>query len=136
MAGEQLAQRNKDKLFRGKKISELKALDTREFAKLVKARPRRAILRNYDVVEAFVSKCEQQAANNRPIKTQDRALVVVPAMVGKAIGIHNGKEFMKVEITEEMLGHRLGEFAMTRKSVKHGAAGIGATKSSSSQSVK
>jgi small subunit ribosomal protein S19 len=136
MAGEQLAQRNKDKLFRGKKIDELKALDTREFAKLVKARPRRAILRNYDVVEQFVTKCEEQSSKNRPIKTHDRALVVVPALVGKTIGVHNGKEFVKVEITEEMLGHRLGEFALTRRTVKHGAAGIGSTKSSSAQSVK
>lgn len=136
MAVEQLAQRNKDKLFRGMKISELKNLDTREFAKLVKARARRAILRNYDIVEQFVEKCKDKSLKNRPIKTHNRELVVVPGMVGKNIGIHNGKEFVKVEITEEMLGHRLGEFALTRKSVKHGAAGIGATKSSSSQSVK
>ncbi|MDP2947370.1 MAG: ribosomal protein S19 family protein, partial [Nanoarchaeota archaeon] len=52
------------------------------------------------------------------------------------IGVHNGKEFVRVDINEEMLGHRLGEFAMTRKPTKHGAAGVGATKSSASRSVK
>jgi small subunit ribosomal protein S19 len=136
MVKEQMQRKSKDKTFRGKTIEELKTLDTREFAKLIKSRPRRALLRNYDKVEKFIVKCEERTQKNRPIKTQDRELVIVPKMVGKAIGIHNGKEFIKVDIVEEMLGHRLGEFAITRKVVKHGAAGIGATKSSSSQSVK
>jgi small subunit ribosomal protein S19 len=45
--------------------------------------------------------------------------VVVPKMIGKTIHVHNGKEFLKIEIVDEMLGHRLGEFAMTRKIAKH-----------------
>jgi small subunit ribosomal protein S19 len=136
MAGEKLAQRSKDKFYRGKKADELRALDTREFAKLVKSRARRAILRNYDVIEAFVNKCEEKTLKKRPIKTHDRSLVIVPAMVGKTIGVYNGHEFIRVNVTEEMLGHRLGEFSATRKSTKHGAAGVGATKSSASRSVK
>lgn len=128
--------RNKDKFYRGKNVEELKKKDIREFAKLIKSRPRRAILRKYDIVEKFVRKCEELSERKRPIKTHDRAMVIVPAMVGKTIGIHNGKEFFPVLITEEMLGHRLGEFALTRKNVKHGAAGVGATKGSASLSVK
>jgi small subunit ribosomal protein S19 len=54
-------------------------------------------------------------------------------MIGKTIGIYNGKEFLRVIITEEMLGHRLGEFSMTRKIAKHTKMGIGASKSTSSQ---
>lgn len=57
-------------------------------------------------------------------------------MVGMIINIHNGKEFTQVKIVEDMLAHRLGEFAITRKEIKHGAPGIGATKSSASMSVK
>ena len=133
---EGLAIRNKEKNYRGKKTEELKVMDTREFAKLVKSRPRRAIMRNYDVIEKFVRKCAERTVKNRPIKTHNRALVIVPKMIGLTIGVHNGKEFMMVNINEEMLGHRLGEFAMTRKSVKHGAAGVGATKGSSALSVK
>ena len=133
---EEMAKRSKEKFFRGVNVNELKALDTREFAKMVKSRPRRALLRNYDVIEAFVKKCEEKAAKKKPIKTHNRSLVVVPAMVGKTIGVYNGKEFIRVDVVEEMLGHRLGEFAMTRKSTKHGAAGVGATKSSASRSVK
>jgi len=128
--------RNKDKFYRGKNVGDLKNVDVREFAKLVKSRARRAILRKYDVVEKFARKCEELSAKNKPIKTHNRDMVIVPTMVGKTIGIHNGKEFFPVLITEEMLGHRLGEFALTRKNVKHGAAGIGATKGSSALSVK
>ena len=51
-------------------------------------------------------------------------------------GIHNGKEFVMIKITEEMLGHRLGEFAATRKKVAHSSPGIGATRSSASLSVR
>jgi small subunit ribosomal protein S19 len=133
---EQLAQRSRDKFYRGKKEEELKVLDTREFAKLAKARPRRAILRNFDVIEQFVEKCEKRSGKNRPIKTHNRALVIVPAMLGKRIGVYNGKEYINVDIVVEMLGHRLGEFSPTRKPTKHGSAGVGATKSSASRSVK
>ena len=49
-------------------------------------------------------------------------------MVGLKINVHNGKEFTPVDVSIEMLGHRLGEFSVTRSKVKHGAAGIGATR--------
>ena len=54
------------------------------------------------------------------IKTWDRACTITPKMVGFTIGVHNGKEHVQVFITEEMVGHRLGEFALTRKFIKHG----------------
>ena len=54
----------------------------------------------------------------------------MPKLVGYTIGIYNGKTFNDVAITADMIGHRLGEFSMTRMKVIHGAAGIGATKSS------
>ena len=123
MEQEILTKKSKDKFFRGKNTEELKSIDTREFAKLVKSRARRTILRNYDVIEAFVKKCEIKDSKNRPIKTHDRTLVIVPKMIGKTIGVYNGKEFLKVVITEEMLGHRLGEFSMTRKIAKHTSIG-------------
>ena len=123
MAQEALVKKSKEKFFRGKNTEELKSVDTREFAKLVKSRARRSILRNYDVIEAFVKKCELKASKNRPIKTHDRTIVIVPKLIGKTIGVYNGKEFLKVVITEEMLGHRLGEFSMTRKIAKHTSVG-------------
>lgn len=125
---EELVKKNKDKFFRGKNIKELNAIDTREFAKLVKSRARRTILRNYDIIEAFVAKCERNISKNKAIRTHDRTIVVVPRMIGKTIGVYNGKEFLKVVVVEEMLGHRLGEFAMTRKIAKHTSADRGGKK--------
>ena len=59
MAVEQLQIKSKDKFYRGKNVEELKKMDTREFAKLVKARARRTLLRNYDIIESFITKCER-----------------------------------------------------------------------------
>ena len=126
----------KVKLWQGKTIEEWQKLDTREFAKFLKSRQRRAVLRNYDFIGQFVKKCDKKVAKGKQIKTHYREMVIIPAMVGWAISVHSGKEYFPVKITEEMLGHRLGEFAMTRKKVTHGAPGIGATKSSSAMSVK
>ena len=126
----------KEKLFRGKTIEELKQLDTREFTKYLNARERRSVKKNFNVIEEFVKRANKKIAKKKAIKTHNRALVIVPAFVGMKISIHNGKSFVPINITMEMLGHRLGEFAVTRKNVKHGAAGVGATKSSSSLSVK
>jgi len=127
---EELRKKSKEKYFRGKNVEELKSLDTREFAKLVKASERRAILRNFDVVEQFVRRCNKKILKNKLIKTHNRSLVIVPALLGKSIGVYNGREFVKVLITEEMLGHRLGEFSATRKIAKHTSVGFGASKSS------
>ncbi|NMB92216.1 MAG: 30S ribosomal protein S19 [Parcubacteria group bacterium] len=55
-----------------------------------------------------------------PIKTYSRASVIVPQMVGFVFAVHNGKTFINVEVREEMVGHRLGEFSSTRKFIKHG----------------
>jgi small subunit ribosomal protein S19 len=57
-------------------------------------------------------------------------MIILPEMVGVTILIHNGKEFTPVEITPQMIGHYLGEFAITNKPVKHGSPGIGASRSS------
>jgi len=55
-----------------------------------------------------------------PIKTWSRDSVITPAMVGFVFAVHNGKDFIEVEVREEMVGHRLGEFSITRKFIKHG----------------
>jgi small subunit ribosomal protein S19 len=126
----------KEFYYRGKTLAELKALDTREFAKHLGADSRRSVLRHFDKIEKFIKKCREQAERNKPIRTHLRDLVVVPNMIGYVIHIHNGKEFIKIEMIPEMIGHRLGEFSQTRRKVEHGAPGIGATKSSASLSVK
>ena len=62
----------------------------------------------------------KRAADAGVIRTWSRDSVVAPEMVGFKFGIHNGKEHVEVLLTEEMVGHRLGEFAPTRKFTKHG----------------
>lgn len=54
------------------------------------------------------------------VKTWSRASMISPEMVGFVFGVHNGKAFIEVRPTEEMVGHRLGEFSPTRKFVRHG----------------
>jgi small subunit ribosomal protein S19 len=55
-----------------------------------------------------------------PVKTWARASTITPDMVGFIIAVHNGKQHIPVSITENMVGHKLGEFAPTRKFVRHG----------------
>jgi len=54
------------------------------------------------------------------IKTWSRGSEISPEMIGFTFDVHNGKSFIPVKVTEEMTGHRLGEFAPTRKFIKHG----------------
>lgn len=58
--------------------------------------------------------------SNEPIKTWARSSEISPEMVGFIFNVHNGKDFIEVRVTEDMIGHRLGEFAPTRKFVRHG----------------
>ena len=62
----------------------------------------------------------KEIGQRKPIKTWSRACVISPEMLGVTFGVHNGKEFVPVFITEEMVGHRLGEFSLTRKFIRHG----------------
>jgi len=128
--------KKKEFTYRGKSLEEINKLDIREFAKFIASRERITLMKNSDEVEKFVTKANKYVEKGKQIRTHKRALIIVPAMVGMTIYVHNGKDFEQVRILPEMLGHRLGEFALTRKVVKHGAAGIGATKSSASRSVK
>ncbi len=71
----------------------------------------------------LMKKVETARASNdkRPIKTWSRRSVIVPDMVGLTIAVHNGRDHMPVFITENMVGHKLGEFAMTRTFRGHAA---------------
>jgi len=67
----------------------------------------------------------KKIAGKRPeavgvVKTWSRAAEISPEMVGFKFGVHNGREHIEVLVSEEMVGHRLGEFSPTRKFIKHG----------------
>jgi small subunit ribosomal protein S19 len=127
---EEVIVKSKELFYRGKNVEDLKKLDVREVAKYLPSRSRRSVLRNFQPIEKFISRCEKKIARKKKIRTHLRDIVIVPKLVGMIIGIYNGKEFHDVTITHNMIGHRLGEFSLTRTKVSHGAPGIGATKSS------
>ncbi len=123
----------KEFAYRGKGIEELKKMSIKEFAQLLPARQRRSLLRGMNEQN---KKLLEDARTGKNVRTHCRDMVIVPEIVGKAIKVYNGKEFVPVMVIAEMLGHYLGEFAQTRKKVVHHAPGIGATKSSAALSVK
>ena len=86
--------------------------------------------------QKLLKKVKKQKPEDGPIKTWARDSMISPEMIGYTFLVHNGKDFIPVKVVEEMVGHRLGEFALTRKPVKHSAPGVGATRSSAFLSVK
>ena len=64
------------------------------------------------------------------LKTHVRDMIILPDMIGLSISVHNGKEFSAIHIRPEMIGHYLGEYAITNKRVQHGSPGVGSSRSS------
>ncbi|MEC7990266.1 MAG: 30S ribosomal protein S19 [Pseudomonadota bacterium] len=83
----------------------------------------RSLFKGPFVDSHLLKKVETAAANNerRPIKTWSRRSMVMPEMVGLTIAIHNGRQHVPVLINEDMVGHKLGEFAPTRTYRGHAA---------------
>ncbi len=109
-------------------------MDLSQFAVLAPARMRRSIKRGF--TEAQKTLLKRIDDGDKSIETHCRDMIIIPKMIGLTLKIHNGKEFVPVIITIEMLGHYLGEFSYTRKPVTHSAAGIGATRSSKAVSAR
>jgi small subunit ribosomal protein S19 len=115
-------------LYRGKTLEDLQKLSLEEFAKILTSRERRALLRGFSAKEKkFLEKLRK---SSKPVRTHLRELVIIPEMAGKKVMVHTGKDWQSFEIKPEMIGHRLGEYALTRKRVMHSAPGVGATRSS------
>lgn len=126
-------------LYRGKKLEELKSMSIEAFIALVPSRQRRCIKRMLAAKEEdprLKLYKRIMKKSGRKIKTHLREFVIFPTMVGLTVGVHNGKEFKDITITEKMLGHLLGEFAGTRTFQQHSAPGIGASRSTKFVSVR
>ncbi len=117
-------------VYRGYGFEDLRDMSLEEFANLLPSKERRHILRGLSEGERKLLKKVKEAEEGEVIKTHAREMVILPEMVGLTIQVHSGKEFVPVEIQPRMIGHRLGEFVLTRKLVKHGIPGVGATRSS------
>lgn len=126
----------KEFMYRGHDLSSLQGMSMDEFINLLPSRQRRSLQRGLTPEQRILlekMRKAQEAARKgeeATIKTHVRDMVILPEMVGAKIAVHNGKEFVPMEIRQEMIGHYLGEFAITNKPVRHGTPGIGASRSS------
>ncbi len=122
--------------YRGYTFDQLQSMSMDEFINLLPSRQRRTLHRGLTPEQRTLlekirkAKEVNRKGGNMIVKTHVRDMVVLPEMVGLTILVHNGKDFVAVEIKPEMIGHYLGEFAITNKPVKHGTPGIGASRSS------
>ena len=117
----------------GLTAEELEKLPTDKLFKLLTARARRSLKRGInDGKRKLIDEIkEAKAGNNKnTIKTHLRDLIILPYMVGVTVNVFSGKEFMPITISNEMIGHYLGEYVITNKRVTHGAPGVGSSRSS------
>ena len=128
------ARRKKEFTYRGNTMEELLKMPLADIIELLPARARRSYIRGLNPEqEAFMTKIRN---TDGPVRTHRREIFILPEFVGKTVYIYNGKEFQQVEIKPEMIGHSLGEFALTRKSIRHSGLGVGATRSSKFMPLK
>ncbi|HUJ84193.1 MAG TPA: 30S ribosomal protein S19 [Candidatus Acidoferrales bacterium] len=122
--------------YRGYNLTSLTGMSMDEFINLLPSRQRRSLQRGLTAEQRVLleklreAKEAQKQGKEVNLKTHVRDLIILPEMVGVKIQIHNGKEFVAVEVKPEMIGHYTGEFAITNKPVRHGTPGIGASRSS------
>ena len=122
--------------YRGYTVDQLQSMSMDEFINLLSSRSRRSLHRGLTPEQRILlekirhAKEELKEGESVSVRTHVRDMTILPEMVGITINVHNGKEFVRVEIKPEMIGHSLGEFAITNKPVRHGTPGIGASRSS------
>ena len=117
--------------YRGHSIASLVGMSMDEFINLLPSRQRRSLQRGLTPEQRILlEKMREAKSSGVQIKTHVRDLVILPEMVRAKIMVHNGKDFVPIDIRAEMIGHYLGEFAITNKPVRHGTPGIGASRSS------
>jgi small subunit ribosomal protein S19 len=126
----------KEFMYRGHNLNSLQAMSMDEFINLLPSRQRRSLQRGLTPEQRILLEKLRVAheANRKggdiTIKTHVRDMIILPEMVGVKVAVHQGKEFLALTVKPEMIGHYLGEFAVTNKPVRHGTPGIGASRSS------
>lgn len=114
---------------RGHSLEELKKMTIEELGRIFTSRERRKIKKGFTNPERNLL----ESVRNNPgkfHKTHVREMIILPEMVGEKFGVFNGKEWINVVVIQDMIGFRLGDFAITTKRVKHSAPGVGATRGS------
>jgi len=134
----------KEFTYRGYSIEELRNLplfppedepSAISIATVLSSRARRSMVRGFsEENEHFLSRVRR--SNGRTVRTHRRDMPILPEFVGTTISVYSGQNFIPVEIKPEMIGHYLGEFAITRRGVAHSGPGVGATRSSKHVALK
>ena len=133
-AGNQV-RRKKEFTYRGMTLDKLQELNFKEFMDIIPSRQRRSFRRGLSKEQAKLI----TDSNNKPdkvLRTHRREMIIIPQFVGRTFAVHNGKEFVNLEIMPEMIGLYFGELAPTRTSPTHTGPGVGATKSSKFMPLK
>ena len=126
----------REPMYRGYKLEELVKMNMDTLIELLPSHRRRTLKRGLPsrqkklLMKLRAARKAQRKGKDVVVKTHCRDMVILPEMVDLTIAVHNGKEFVRVKILPQMIGHVLGEFASPMKTVRHGNPGIGATKSS------
>jgi small subunit ribosomal protein S19 len=119
--------------YRGLTLEQLNSMSTEALLELLPSRARRSLNRGVSEEKRKLledARAIKEGRSTGQIKTHARDMVVLPSMVGLTIGVHNGREFVNLEVKPEMIGRYLGEYVITNKKVVHGTPGIGASRSS------
>lgn len=122
--------------YRGHSVDELRSMSMDEFIKLLPSRQRRSLVKGLTNEQRTLMEHVRRARKENgggkpvPVKTHCRDMIVIPEMLGLTLQLHSGKEYVAVEVKPEMIGHYIGEFAITNQKVVHGTPGIGASRSS------
>jgi small subunit ribosomal protein S19 len=106
-----------------------------EFIKLLPSRQRRSLVKGLTNEQRILMEHIRQVRKENggkpvPVKSHVRDMIVIPEMLGLQLQLHSGKEYVAIDIKPEMIGHFVGEFAITNQKVVHGTPGIGASRSS------
>jgi small subunit ribosomal protein S19 len=128
--------RKKEFRYRGLQLEELQKLTIEELLPLLPSRARRTLTRGLTPNQNKLIEDIKKTKQGDTIKTHCRNMIILPDFVGHRIDVYNGNEFQRLEIQPQMIGHYLGEFALTRKKVKHTGPGVGATRSSKFMPLK
>jgi len=119
--------------YRGHSLEEMQSMSTEAMLQLLPSRARRSLNRGVSEEKRKLLedvRARREGKTEAQIKTHARDMIVLPSMVGLTISVHNGREFVPLQVKPEMIGRYLGEFVITNKKVVHGTPGIGASRSS------
>ena len=128
--------KKKEFTYRGKAPADLPSVPLDEFAQLATARIRRTLKRGFKGEHEHLLARVQKTDASVTLRTHLRDMPILPQFVGRSFAVHNGKEFVRVDVAPEMVGHYLGEFVLTRRTVKHTGPGVGATRGSKFMPLK